>query len=192
MTAAFNLSQLANKVNTSGQLDISTGVSGVTPVANGGTGLSSAGSSGNFLTSNGSAWASTAPPISSTAQAQAGTDNSTFISPLRLREGLNASGSAPIYSCRAWVSFNGSTGGINASGNVSSVTRNGTGDFTVNFTTAMPDANYVYAGTADPPAVLLYPRDNQTARSTTSFRIATVATNFNGADGPRTNVAVFR
>jgi hypothetical protein len=49
-----------------------------------------------------------------------------------------------IYGCRAWVNFNGTTspGTIRASGNVSSVTRNGTGDYTVNFTTAMPDANY--------------------------------------------------
>jgi hypothetical protein len=57
---------------------------------------------------------------------------------------LNASGSAPLYACRAWVNFNGTTspGTIRASGNVSSVTKNGTGDYTVNFTTAMSDANY--------------------------------------------------
>lgn len=61
---------------------------------------------------------------------------------------FNASGSAPVYACRAWVSFNGTNGTINASGNVSSVTDNGTGNFTANFTTAMPDANYAvgYAG----------------------------------------------
>jgi hypothetical protein len=40
MTQAFNLSQLANKVNSSGQLDVSTGLTGSTPVANGGTGQS--------------------------------------------------------------------------------------------------------------------------------------------------------
>jgi hypothetical protein len=40
MTQAYNLSQLANKVNTSGQLDVTTGLNGVTPVANGGTGQS--------------------------------------------------------------------------------------------------------------------------------------------------------
>lgn len=64
-------------------------------------------------------------------------------------------GSAPIYGCRAWVNFNGrrnatdtgaSTNGANvlvrASGNVSSVLKNGTGDYTITFTTAMPDANY--------------------------------------------------
>jgi hypothetical protein len=56
---------------------------------------------------------------------------------------LNASGSAPIYACRAWVNFNGTgTVAIRASGNVSSITDNGTGDYTVNFTTAMQDANY--------------------------------------------------
>ena len=55
---------------------------------------------------------------------------------------LTVSGTAPLYMCRAWVNFNGATGAIRASGNVSSVTRTGVGDYTVNFTTAMPDANY--------------------------------------------------
>ena len=53
------------------------------------------------------------------------------------------SGTAPIYPCRAWVNFNGTgTIAIRASGNVTSITDNGTGDYTVNFTTAMADANY--------------------------------------------------
>ena len=53
------------------------------------------------------------------------------------------SGSAPIYAARAWVNFDGTgTVAIRASGNVSSITDNGTGDYTVNFTTAMADANY--------------------------------------------------
>ena len=57
-------------------------------------------------------------------------------------------GSAPSYTCRAWVNFNGNgTVAIRASGNVSSITDNGTGDYTVNFTTAMPDANYAIVGT---------------------------------------------
>lgn len=47
------------------------------------------------------------------------------------------------YDARAWVNFNGTgTVAIRASGNVSSITDNGTGDYTINFTTAMPDANY--------------------------------------------------
>ena len=57
-----------------------------------------------------------------------------------------ASGTAPLYACRAWVNFNGTgTVTIRASGNVSSITDNGVGDYTINFTTAMPDANYAVA-----------------------------------------------
>ena len=56
---------------------------------------------------------------------------------------------ATAYGCRAWVNFNGTgTVAIRASGNVSSITDNGTGDYTVNFTTAMPDANYSVEGSA--------------------------------------------
>jgi hypothetical protein len=51
---------------------------------------------------------------------------------------------ATAYGCRAWVNFNGTgTVAIVGSGNVSSITDNGVGLYTVNFTTAMPDANYV-------------------------------------------------
>jgi hypothetical protein len=50
---------------------------------------------------------------------------------------------ATVYGCRAWVNFNGTgTVAIRASGNVTSITDNGTGHYTVNLTTAMPDANY--------------------------------------------------
>lgn len=59
---------------------------------------------------------------------------------------LNAGGAAPMYAARAWVNFNGTgTVAIRASGNVSSITDNGAGDYTVNFSTAMPDANYAYS-----------------------------------------------
>ena len=59
-------------------------------------------------------------------------------------------GTAPAYQCRAWVNFNGTgTVAIRASGNVSSITDNGVGDYTVNFTTAMPDTNYSMAGSAE-------------------------------------------
>lgn len=65
-----------------------------------------------------------------------------------LAANLNASGSAPIYAPRAWVTFNASTGTptILASGNVSSITDNGVGDFKINFTTAMADANFAVCG----------------------------------------------
>jgi hypothetical protein len=49
--------------------------------------------------------------------------------------------------CRAWVNFNGTgTVAIRASFNVTSITDNGTADYTVNFTTAMSDTNYSVAG----------------------------------------------
>jgi len=82
--------------------------------------------SGNVLTSNGTTWTSAANIITTTT------------------------GSAPYYGARAWVNFNG-TGvvAIRDSGNVTSITDNGTGDYTVNFTTAMPDANYAAVITAE-------------------------------------------
>lgn len=47
------------------------------------------------------------------------------------------------YGCRAWINFNGTgTPAIRASGNVSSLTDNGTGGYTINFATNMPDINY--------------------------------------------------
>jgi hypothetical protein len=56
---------------------------------------------------------------------------------------------ATAYGCRAWVNFNGTgTVAMRASGNVSSITDNGTGLYTVNFATSMPDANYSMGGSA--------------------------------------------
>jgi hypothetical protein len=61
----------------------------------------------------------------------------------QVKDSLNATGSAPVYACRAWVNFDGTgTVSIRGSGNVSSITDGGTGEYTVNFTTAMPDADY--------------------------------------------------
>ena len=73
----------------------------------------------------------------------------TLVNDATLNTAFNVSGSAPKYACRAWVNFNGTgTVAIRASGNVSSITDNGTGNYTVNFTTAMPDTNYAVAGWA--------------------------------------------
>jgi hypothetical protein len=72
----------------------------------------------------------------------------------------NQTGDAPIYGCRAWVNFDGtrnvtdtgaSTNGqpvkIRASGNVTSVTKNAVGNYTVNFATAMQDVDYCATAT---------------------------------------------
>jgi hypothetical protein len=68
----------------------------------------------------------------------------TFTTPnINSAQFATVSGTAPIYPCRAWVNFDGTgTVAIRASGNVSSITDNGTGVYTVNFTTAMADINY--------------------------------------------------
>ena len=64
-----------------------------------------------------------------------------------IKTALNASGSAPVYACRAWANFNGTgTVALRSSGNVSSLTDNGSGDYTITFATAMPDANYCVTG----------------------------------------------
>ena len=87
--------------------------------------------------------------IATTAIAQAGTNDTDIITAKKLRAALNVSGNAPLFACRAWVNFKGTdTPIIRASGNVSSITDNGTGNYTINFTTAMPDSNYAVSYTA--------------------------------------------
>jgi hypothetical protein len=104
--------------------------------------------------------------------------------------------SASQASVRAWVNFNGTgTVAIRASYNVSSITDNGVGDYTVNFTTAMPDANYAVVamtgafGTGNAP--IGFYETNATPRTTSLVRLfssqAAVA-----ADGSSESVAIFR
>jgi hypothetical protein len=93
---------------------------------------------------------------------------------------------ATAYACRAWVNFNGTgTVAIRGSGNVSSITDAGVGLYDVNFTTAMPDANYAIAATAYSANSSLYAVGGQTngqAPATTKFRVATGAGASLGAD----------
>jgi hypothetical protein len=64
---------------------------------------------------------------------------------------LQTAAGVEVYTAKAWVNFNGTgTVAIRASGNVSSITDNGTGNYTVNFTNAMPDANYTTCTNAGP------------------------------------------
>lgn len=103
---------------------------------------------------------------------------------------LNASGSAPMYACRAWVNFNGTgTVAIRASGNVSSITDNGAGDYTVNFATAMPDANYSVCGSAKNTVSTLILSTN--VLSTGSAQVSTNTTTTLG-DNEQVCVAIFR
>ena len=52
------------------------------------------------------------------------------------------------FGCRAWITFNGDTNAISANGNISSITdHGGSGDYSINFTNSLVDANYVVSGT---------------------------------------------
>ena len=110
------------------------------------------------------------------------------------------SGSAPVYAARAWVNFRGTgTVTIRASGNVSSIGDNGIGNFTVNFTTAMPDADYAFNGSAwDENRTTVnqssvYERSTTIERTASSFRIS--VTNSNSAtyfDADGVYITVYR
>jgi len=111
-----------------------------------------------------------------------------------------ASGSAPSYSARAWVNFNGALTPptIRSSGNVSSVVRTATGVFTINFTTAMPDANYSMSGSSSGVkgatstiATMIF--DDAATNSTTQCFI--IAKDTNGSGGynqPQNGITIFR
>ena len=101
------------------------------------------------------------------------------------------SGTAPIYPCRAWVNFNGTgTVAIRASGNVTSITDNGTGDYTVNFTTAMPDANYAAIGGYENANILA--GGQLQAYTTTNVNMLNSRFDNVAIDGNHMTVAVFR
>jgi hypothetical protein len=108
---------------------------------------------------------------------------------------------ATAYGCRAWVNFNGTgTVAIRASGNVSSITDAGTGQYTVNFTTAMPDTNYATIGSGYTASSGLPAFTNATraiaafSNTSSSCRIQVYRSDTNSfdADSPEMNVAIFR
>ena len=98
---------------------------------------------------------------------------------------------ATAYGCRAWVNFNGTgTVAIRGSGNVSSITDNGTGNYIVNFTIAMTDANYAVCGSAFGNVVHLIMSPDGTP-STTAVQVVTSNTVAVG-DNSVVAVAIFR
>jgi hypothetical protein len=117
------------------------------------------------------------------------------MSTLKVNTLQNASG-VEQYLCKAWVNFNGTgTVAIRASGNVTSITDNGTGDYTVNFTNAMTDANYcvVCACTLSDSIVAGNTHRGFTPRSYTTSSVRLVVTDgVSGIDPLHSNVSVFR
>jgi hypothetical protein len=87
------------------------------------------------------------PAANTVAASTSGTEAMRIDSSANFKFNSGYGSVATAYGCRAWVTFNGTgTVAISASGNVSSITDNGTGDYTMNFTNAMPDGNYVFVG----------------------------------------------
>jgi hypothetical protein len=115
-------------------------------------------------------------------------------------------GSAPAYACRAWVNFDGtrdSSGAtstantnrfIRASGNVTSVLRNGTGDYTITFTTPMTDADYCASGICCSGSNITYSSGAvpyvcgpQATPTTSQFRFGTGTGTVGGGSGVRSD-----
>jgi len=100
---------------------------------------------------------------------------------------------------KSWINFNGTgTVAVLASFNLSSITDNGTGDYTINFTTAMPDAAYAFTGSilgrsADLDLMVLVPREG--GYTAGSIRVSGRQGNHNysaASDTAVVTVAIFR
>ena len=139
MTQALNLANFANNLNTAGATS-NSGLQNSSVTVTAGTGMS-----GGGAVALGSSITLTNAGVTSVA---AGTGISVSAS----TGGVTITNSQPFSGstsqlAKAWVYFScpSTTVTVNGSFNVSSVTRNGTGDYTVSFTTAMSSANYAVA-----------------------------------------------
>ena len=153
---------------------------------------------GDFVVGEGIAPGTTVSAISGTTVTLSGVVGATlstdpvafYIANKALSPGLVGS-----QLCRAWVTFNGTgTVAIRASFNVSSITDNGTGDYTITLTTAMPDGNYAVVGMTDRSnsggASISIDTDN--APGTSSFKVHCYSDGGSLVDGQYVAVAVFR
>lgn len=148
MTQAYNLSQLANFINSSGKLS-NSGLQNQSVTINTGSGLSGGGSvnlGGSLtLTNNGVTSISAGSGISVSGSSGAVTVTNNGVTSIN-----GNSGAITMPQIVAWVNFNGTLTGTNAPRagfNIASVTRVSQGIYTINFTTALPDTNYVLACT---------------------------------------------
>ena len=90
--------------------------------------------------------------IATTAIAQAGLNDTDFITAKKLRDALNATGEAPIHACRGLLTFNGVGGAtILSSNNIATLTRLSHARYSVVFIKPMPSANYIVVGSATDP-----------------------------------------
>ena len=165
--------------------------SGTTPIAQGGTGQTTALAAFNALKQTATDAYQGVVELANSSEAVAGTDTSRALTPATLRNGLNASGTAPVYGVRAWGVFNGTGTTLAAGGNVASITKNATGDYTITFTTAMPSSDYAVLisaqSTAGSNQVLTLPHwivgsASAQAPTASTFRFGVVVVGVGAAD----------
>lgn len=140
------------------------------------------------------------PAADTIAFSEGGTESMRLDSSGNLQFNSGYGSVATAYGCRAWVNFNGTgTVAIRASGNVSSITDNGTGDYTVNFTTAMVDANYcasfAFSRQTDAPSGNIATNNStgvDVAPTTSALRVGIFLFGTGGKDVSYVNVAIFR
>ena len=214
-------SSISNLASVTGTLGVANGGTGATTQQTAINALAGATTSAQYLRGNGTNVVMSAiqvadvPTLNQNTTGNAGTvtngvyttgnqtisGTKTFSSGVVLGSStLAPSGSAPSYAARVWVNFNGTgTVAIRASGNVTSITDNGIGDYTVNFTTALADADYSIVGlgcalsdgdTSTLRGAQLY---GPTALATTSARIKMMnGLNNESYDSPIACISVFR
>jgi hypothetical protein len=111
-------------------------------------------------------------------------------------DNLQTTGGVGLYPARAWVNFNGTgTVSIRASGNISSITDNGTGHYTANFSSSMPDVNYavsysVQDGSNDVAGD--YAAGYSGGRTTSGIRFYLTSPAWSTPDRDHVNLVVFR
>ena len=164
---------IATTLVVTGVTTLTGGLNAALPVLSGGTGVTtSTGTGANVL--------GTSPTLATP----------TFDS----AQLATISGTAPLYMCRAWVNFNGTgTPAIRGSGNVSSITDVNVGNFAINFTTAMVDANYCPTATAED--ILngnFVSGATSPAPTTASFTFYVVSSSGVVGDPGRVNIGIFR
>lgn len=137
------------------------------------------------------------PAADTIAFSEGGTEVMRLDSSANLQFNSGYGSVAAAYGCRAWVNFNGTgTVAIRASGNVTSITDNGTGNYTVNFTNAMPDANYatvgITEGTTGTNTTNLSVFTDVTSQTTASVRVTSINNSNTAVDRSCISVSVFR
>lgn len=180
-------------------ISITNGSGSITIASSGGSGTvtsvaAGAGMSFTTITTSGSVAMGTPSTITNTSTNTASGTSHNHALTGELVE--TTSGSPLYYGARAWVNFNGTgTVAIRDSVNVSSISDNGVGTYTVNFSTAMADANYSMVATTNRTSAVngtVFNQDSGTAPTTSAVRIITFRVAVGAVDTENNYVAVFR